>query len=86
MGVHARPKCFYILVNYEGVQYNPDVDVLMGFASKADRATYRAKLAPNCTAIITANQARTFYDLNRPAGTAGVYTFPPRENRVRGRV
>ena len=86
MTEHARPKCFYLLVNYEGVQYNPDVDVLMGFASKADRTSYRTKLAPNCTAIITSNQARTFYNLKQPAGTAGVYTFPPRANRVRGRV
>lgn len=86
MTEHARPKCFYLLVNYEGVQYNPDVDVLMGFASKADRTSYRTKLPPNCTAIITSNQARTFYNLKQPAGTAGVYTFPPRENRVRGRV
>ena len=86
MTEHARPKCFYLLVNYEGVQYNPDVDVLMGFASKADRTSYRTKLAPNCTAIITSNQARTFYNLKQPAGTAGVYTFPSRENRVRGRV
>ena len=86
MTKHARSKCFYLIVNYEGVQYNPDVDVLMGFASKADRTSYRTKLAPNCTAIITSNQARTFYNLKQPAGTAGVYTFPPRENRVRGRV
>lgn len=86
MTEHARPKCFYLLVNYEGVQYNPDVDVLMGFASKAYRTSYRTKLSPNCTAIITSNQARTFYNLKQPAGTAGVYTFPPRENRVRGRV
>ena len=86
MTEHTRPKCFYLLVNYEGVQYNPDVDVLMGFASKADRTSYRAKLAPNCTAIITSNQARTFYDLKNPVGTAGVYTYRPRANRVRGRV
>ena len=86
MTAHARPKCFYLLVNYEGVKFNPDVDVLMGFASKEARANYRTKLSLECTAIITANQARTFYDLKRPAGSAGVYTFPPRENRIRGRV
>ena len=82
----TRPKCFYCLVNYEGVTYNPDLDTLMGFTAKAARSKYMAKLAGDCTALITANQARTFYDLKNPVGTAGVYTYRPRANRVRGLV
>lgn len=82
----ARPKCFYCLVNYEGVTHDPDRDTLMGFTTKAARSRYMAKISGDCTALITANQARTFYDLKNPVGTAGVYTYRPRANRVRGRV
>lgn len=82
----ARPKCFYLLVNYEGVTHDPDRDTLMGFTSKKDRGLYRSKLDARCTELITANQARTFYDLKNPVGAVGVYTYRPRANRVRGRV
>lgn len=83
---HTRPKCFYLLVNYEGVTHDPDRDTLMGFTSKVERGLYRAKLDASCTALITAAEARTFYDLKNPVGAVGIYTYQPRVNRVRGRV
>lgn len=74
-------RMYYLLYNAEGIKYDPNVDVLLGFGSQSAREDFMLHCVPYACGVATYYDVRGGYDLSNPIATSGHYIFNPRQVR-----
>ena len=72
-----RQRYYYLLYNEDGLAWDNDVDVLLGFLSQASRDKFLDGCAVNQASIAPYTSIRYKYDIDNPIATSGHFIFNP---------
>ena len=72
-----RQRYYYLLYNKDGLTWDNDVDVLLGFLSQASRDTFLEGGSVDEGSVAPYGSIRFKYDIDNPIATSGHFIFNP---------